>query len=175
LDLQTTDELHSESEDESDVGEIVEVIQTPETTLDSSVSSITTDADVQSEEEDARGLDISAEAADISDQREESEGSDAGADESLADDSFDNSFPVQDAIITPRRVAPTPPPRRSNRQVKPPAWIASGEFCMQQIPSQDWQARARFLKTIAEEGILQNLPDEAYHAMLTLVTGGSNV
>jgi len=52
--------------------------------------------------------------------------------------------------------------------------MASGEFCMRQIPSQDWQARARFLKTIAEEGILQNLPEDAYRAMLNLVTGGKN-
>jgi hypothetical protein len=172
VDLQTLDEPHSESE-ESDVGEI-EVIQTPETTLDSSVSSIAIDDDVQSEDEVTRGLDISAKDADISVQREESEGSETGAEESLADDSFDIAFPGQDAIIVPRRVAPTPPPRRSNRQVKPPAWMASGEFCMRQIPSQDWQARARFLKTIAEEGILQNLPEDAYRAMLNLVTGGKN-
>nr|ATA66766.1 env [Haliotis discus hannai] len=89
--------------------------------------------------------------------------------------------PLQDLIPeptrrTPRRVLPTPPPRRSLRERHKPAWMTSGDYCKSMVPttSTDWKCRASFLKTLAEDGLLQNLPEDAYRAMLSLITGSTN-
>ncbi|XP_048240217.1 uncharacterized protein LOC125373259, partial [Haliotis rufescens] len=80
----------------------------------------------------------------------------------------------EESLPTNEETAPSPstPPRRSGRERRQPAWITSGEYALAQtvVPPADWERRANYLRSLAENGTLKDLPADAYRAILSLVT-----
>lgn len=72
--------------------------------------------------------------------------------------------------------APSPPPvRKSGRQTRPPAWLTSGDYVLNQqqtshLNQSDWLQRAHFLLDLAEQRSFTSLPDFIKEAIVKICT-----
>ncbi|XP_067670212.1 uncharacterized protein [Haliotis asinina] len=95
-----------------------------------------------------------------------------------ADVLSDTETPVPPVDAPPDRepaadvpVQPEPRPRRSVRDRRPPSWMSRGEFALSAVTQPDWLARANYLSSLIEEGVLEGQPKRLSDALLDLVTG----
>ncbi|XP_046562916.1 uncharacterized protein LOC124271812 [Haliotis rubra] len=81
-----------------------------------------------------------------------------------------------DREVAEPMAAPTPQPRRSLRERRPPEWLRSGEFALsaqstaQTATPPDWLIRANFLSAVLQDGMLENQPANIREAMIALIT-----